>query len=123
MKILQVPILFCYRCETSFTPRIDPVEESIMIPKACPKRDCRSQTWNIPDDELDIIRQTQNKNLLLGSGYHKAIKKKVPVLDKYKPKKQMKKPSVVCMDCELFFYDKESLTRHQYRRHHGMCNI
>lgn len=118
MKILQVPILFCFRCETTFVPRIDSMYESVIIPKACPKQKCRSQTWNIPDDELDIIRQTQNKNLLLGPGYRKSIKKKVPVLDKYKPNKSEKKPLIVCLECELFFYDQESLQRHQHRRHH-----
>ncbi len=121
MKILQVPILFCFRCKTTFTPRIDPMNKSVIIPKACPKRDCRSQTWNIPDDELDMIRQKQNKNLLSGRGYRTILKKKIPVLDKYKPKKSEKKPSVVCLDCELFYYDQENLKRHQHRRHHGMC--
>jgi len=121
MKILQVPILFCFRCGTTFAPRIDTIDELVIIPKACPKRDCRSQTWNIPDDELDMIRQTQNKNLLLGPGYRRIIKKKVPVLDKCKPKKSEKKSSVVCLDCELFFYDLDGLKAHQQRRHHGMC--
>jgi len=121
MKILQIPILFCHRCKKYFTPNIDPVEQSVTIPKLCPKRECRSQTWNISDDELKIIRQTQNKNLLLGLGYRASIKKKVPVLDKYKPKKSEKKPLIVCLDCELFYYDQESLKRHQHRRHYGMC--
>ena len=121
MKILQVPVLFCFRCETTFTPRIDPNDECVTIPKACPKRDCRSQTWNIPDDELNIIRQTQNNNLLLGPGYRKIMKKSVPVLDKYKPKKSEKIPLVVCIDCELFFHDESGLKRHRHRRHHGMC--
>ncbi len=121
MKILQVPILFCFRCETTFAPCIDPMDESVIIPKACPKQKCRSQTWNIPNDELKIIRQTQNKNLLLGPGHRKSMKKKVPVLDKYKPKKSEKIPLIVCLDCELFYFDQESLERHQQRRHHGMC--
>jgi len=121
MKILQVPILFCFRCKNTFTPKIDSDKQTITIPKACPKRECRSLTWNIPDAELYMIRQTQNKNLLLGPGYRRIIKKKIPVLDKYKPKKSEKKPSVVCLDCELFYYDQESLERHQHRRHHGMC--
>ena len=121
MKILQVPILYCYRCENQFTPRLDPVGELVIIPKCCPNRDCRSHTWNIPDDELEIIKQVQRGNLLLGPRYRKGIRKKIPVLDKYKPKKNEKKPLVVCVDCELFFYDDESLKRHQHRRHHGMC--
>lgn len=121
MNILQVPILFCYRCKTTFTPRIDTMDESVIIPKACPKQKCRSQTWNIPDDELEIIRQTQNNNLFLGPGCRKSMKKKVSVLDKYKPKKSEKIPLIVCLDCELFYFDQKSLEKHQQRRHFGMC--
>lgn len=121
MNILQVPILFCHRCKKYFTPNIDPIKQTVTIPKACPKRNCRSQTWNIPDNELDMIRKTQNRNLLLGKRYHRIIKKKIPALDQYKPKKSERKSLVICLDCELFFYDKTSLQRHQHRRHHGMC--
>ena len=103
-----------------FTPRIDPIKELVLVPKACPNRHCRSQTWNIPDDELYIIKQNQRNNLMLGRGT--GIKKSVPVLDKYKPKKKEKKPLAVCVPCELFFHDEQSLKRHQHRRHHGMCS-
>ena len=123
MKVLQVPILFCFRCKELFTPNTDPDEECIFIPKACPKRNCRSQTWNIPDDELEIIKQTQRNNLLLVAGRYTGIKKSVPVLDKYKPKKQDKKPLIICQECEIFYFDKSSLQRHQTRRHHGMCMV
>jgi hypothetical protein len=116
MKILQVPVLVCLRCKQPFAPRIDPVDESVIIPKACPKRDCRSQIWNIPDDELVILNQKRLQNL----GHDQTLRKKVPILDKYKPKKS-EKPLVVCLQCELFFYDEPSLTRHRHRRHHGMC--
>ncbi len=92
-----------------------------MIPNACPNRNCRSQTWNIPDSELDIIRKTQNCNLLLSSRYRTGITKNVPVLDKYIPKKSEKSTLIVCLECELFFCDDNSLKRHQHRRHHGMC--
>jgi len=121
MEILKVPILFCHRCKKYFTPNINPIKQTITIPKACPKQKCRSQTWNIPDNELDMIRQTQNRNLLLGRIYHTGIKKKIPVLYQYKPKKSEKKPLITCLECELFFYDKTSLQRHQYRRYNGMC--
>ena len=67
------------------------MDESIVIPKACPNRHCRSQTWNIPDSELDMIRKTQNRNLLLSQRSHTGIKKKILVLDKYTPKKSEKK--------------------------------
>lgn len=119
MKILQVPILYCYRCKITFAPRIDPVAQLVIIPKACPNRNCRNQTWNIPDTELEIIRKTQNHNLLLGPG--SGMKKNVPVLDKYKPKKSEPKPLILCVECEIFYYDKDALKRHQMRRHHGMC--
>ena len=98
------------------------MDESIVIPKACPNRHCRSQTWNIPDDELEMIKQVQRGNLLLGPVCRKGTKKKVPILDKYKPKKSEKKPLVICVDCELFYFGDESLKRHQHRRHHGMCS-
>ena len=127
MRILQVPILFCFRCEKSFTPRINSIEECVIIPKACPNNKCRSQTWNIPNSELVIIKLKQRQNLLLGpgcrTGYSTGMKKLVPVLDKYKPKKAEKKSLILCVECELFFHDHTSLKRHQYRRHHGMCSI
>ncbi|MCJ8306535.1 MAG: hypothetical protein HRU07_05735 [Nitrosopumilus sp.] len=122
MKILQVPILFCFRCKKSFTPRIDNAEECVIIPKACPNHKCRSQTWNIPDSELEIIKLKQRQNLLLGPGCRTGMRKSVPVLDKYKPKKKEKKPLIICQECEIFYHDEESLKRHQHRRHHGMCN-
>ena len=121
MKILQVPILYCFRCKNKFTPKINAVDESIVIPKACPNRHCRSQTWNISDSELDMIRKTQNRNLLLSQRSHTGIKKKILTLDKYTPKKSEKKPSVICLDCELFFHDLDGLKAHRHRRHHGMC--
>ena len=49
------------------------------------------------------------------------MKKKVPVLDKYKPKKAEKKPLIVCQECESFYHDQDSLQRHQSRIHPGMC--
>lgn len=116
-----MPILFYFRCKITFTPKTDPVEGLIMIPKACPNRHCRSQTLNIPDAELEIIRKTQNRNLMTSPSYHTGIKKSVPVLDKYKPKKKEKIPLVTCVECEIFYHDEESLKRHQCKRHHGMC--
>lgn len=122
MKILEVPILLCLRCNRNFIPKIDPDESSITIPEACPKRDCRSKTWNIPDSELDMIRKVQMNNLLMGPAYGRGINKKIPVLEKYKPKEKEKISLVICMDCEIFFHDESSLKRHQYRRHHGLCS-
>ncbi len=122
MKVLQVPILLCFRCKRNFTPKIDTDALTVAIPKACPHRDCRSQTWNVPGDELKIIRKTQNLNLLNGPKHKTGIKKSVPVLAGYLPKKNEKVPLVVCVDCELFFCDGPSLKRHQHRRHHGMCS-
>lgn len=122
MKVLQVPILFCFRCKELFTPNTDPDEECVFIPKACPKRNCRSQTWNIPDDELEIIKQTQKNNLLLAPGYCTSIKKHVSVLDKYKPKKQEKNYQLF-VKTKIFYFDESNLQRHQSRRHHVMCMI
>lgn len=123
MKILLVPILSCFRCGNNFTPKIDAVEELVIIPIACPQRNCRSKTWNIPDDELEIIKQTQRNNLLSTPGHHTSIKKHIPVLDKYKPKKPEKKPLIICQECGIFYFDESGLQRHQYRRHHGMCMV
>lgn len=113
----------CFRCGNKFAPKIDTVEESILIPKACPNRHCRSQTRNISDAELEMIRKTQNRNLLMSPSYQTGIKKSVPVLDKYKPKKKEKITLVVCVEYELFYSDEQSLKRHQHRRHHGMCSV
>ena len=46
---------------------------------------------------------------------------KLPVLDKYKPKRKAEKLVVVCKICELFFADEDGLKRHQSRRHNGLC--
>ena len=130
MRILQVPILFCFRCQRTFAPKIDPYEESISIPKACPNRHCRSQTWNIPDSELVMIKEKQKENLSKSPYLQKHYSSKqlikitkLPVLDKYKPKKKEKVPTVMCEECEIFYHDEELLKRHQHRRHHGMCNV
>ncbi len=130
MKILQVPILSCFRCGLSFTSKINADEQSISIPKACPNRHCRSQTWNIPDSELCIIKEKQKENLAQSPYLQKNHSSKqlirmtkLPVLDKYKPKKKEKVPVVICEECEIFYHDEESLKRHQHRRHHGMCSV
>lgn len=130
MKILQVPILCCFRCGLSFTPKINADEQSISIPKACPTRHCRAQTWNIPDSELAMIKEKQKENLAKSPYQQKnhsskqLIKMtKLQVLNKYKPKKKEKVPTVMCEECEIFFHDEESLKRHQHRRHHGMCSV
>ncbi len=68
------------------------------------------------------VGKLHHQNLLTSPSYRTGIKKSVPVLDKYKPKKTGKIPLVVCVECEIFYHDEESLKRHQHRRHHGMCS-
>lgn len=106
------------------TTTIASQNESVVIPAACPKRDCRSRTWSIPDDELDMLNQKRRESLLLGPGYRKTgkmTKKAVSVLDRYIPKKSEKKPLVVCTDCEEFYCDQIALENRRKRRHYGMC--
>lgn len=122
MRILQVPLLSCHRCKRRFVPSINPDEESVMIPKACPKRDCRSKTWNLPDEEVRILRRQRREKQLRTMGYEPQVQK-VPVLDKYAPKKPEKKPLVVCVDCEEFYHDEIALENHRKRRHYGLCRI
>jgi len=57
MKIFQIPLCECFRCGSQFVPKVDISTSSVIIPDACPKRDCRSKTWNIPDDELYIMQK------------------------------------------------------------------
>lgn len=125
-KILQIPILYCFRHKGKFTPKIDVENEIVIIPSACPKRNCRSKTWNIPNNELEIIKEKQYNNLNFGKGgysSHLTTKtQKVEVLDKYKPKTKKQKNTVVCQICEIFYDDNSSLERHQKRRHTGLCH-
>lgn len=122
MIVLEIPVLECHRCDKPFTPQIDATHHTIKIPNRCPNRECRSQTWNVPDDELSIIKEKQLKNLSLG-GYRGSIHiRKVPVLNKYKPKKKQIENVLVCLLCELFFADEPSLKRHHQRRHNGLCH-
>lgn len=126
--IIQVPLLDCKRCKRVFAPKIDVNTQCVIIPKRCTDRECRSPTWNIPDEELVMIKEKQKENLskspnLLGDHTSKELIKmtKLPVLDKYKPKRKVEKLIVVCKICELFFADKDGLKRHQSRRHNGLC--
>ncbi len=119
---MQIPVLECFRCKNPFTPQIDVIKKTVKIPDRCPNRKCRSQTWNIPDDELQIIKEKQIENLSLG-GYRASLHtKKVPVFDKYKPKKKEIENVSVCLLCELFFPNDEGLKRHHQRRHNGLCH-
>jgi len=123
LQFIQVPILHCNRCTRKFSPKILPDEEIVVIPESCPYRDCRSKTWNIPNDELGIIKEKQQKNLLRGPGFR--IKKghvSAKVLEKYMPKKKKKIKFVICMICEIPFHDVSGLNRHQQRRHTGLCH-
>lgn len=120
MKIIQIFIQKCHRCKRGFVPKIDILHKTVIIPEACPKRDCRSKTWNIPDNELQIIKEKQMQNLALG-GYRASIHvRKVPIFDKYKPKKKEIRNISVCLICELFFAMMRDKKHHQ-RRHNGLC--
>jgi len=120
LKVLEIPILECFRCGKPFTPQIDAINHTIKIPDRCPNRKCRSKTWNVPNDELKIIKEKQMQNLSFG-GYRGSYHKKVAILDKYKPKKKKIENISVCLFCELFFSDEISLKRHHQRRHNGLC--
>lgn len=103
-----------------FVPKINPTDRSFNTPKACPNRTCRANTWNIPTIELEIIKKNRNKNLL-SHYYDTRIQKLMPILDKYKPKHKETLDLIICRECDILYHNPESLKRHQYRRHHGLC--
>ena len=124
---ISVPILTCQRCGNRFAPVIDTEKMTVRIPSRCPARNCRSETWNIPENELVQIKEKRKENLRLGPQTRRG--KSYPSEYRVEKIRNISKdvgtiPSThFCEECEIFYADSQSLERHLKRRHHGMCMV
>lgn len=140
IKLVEIPQLYCYRCEKPFFPQTDD-KGNWRVPERCPKQYCRTTTWNVPNSELQILHQERLekivKNLEYGPGALRRNSIKVKKIDMSKKEKLREQKTnkeeiqkivekkidkkIVCKICELFFHDDIGKKRHDARVHSGLC--